>query len=120
MLLFNVISPLVAYLVLGILATEVNSTSSTFFHSFEVVYAIAFSFFALILLTNCITCIGKCVFHECGRITILSIYLLLAIIQFGLVLKAVGQIDSQITSYKEEMEFYKDDKEYYKKKLSKI
>ena len=33
-------------------------------------------------------------------ITILSIYLLFAIIQFGLVLKAFGQVDSQITSYK--------------------
>ena len=40
-------------------------------------------------------------------ITILSIYLLFAIIQFGLVLKAVGQIDSDITSYKYKYKEYK-------------
>ena len=50
-------------------------------------------------------------------ITILSIYVLFAIIQFGLVLKAVGQIDSEITSYKYK---YKEKVDEYKLKYRNI
>ena len=67
----------------------------------------------LIFLASFAAGFGSEEISECGRITILSIYLLFAIIQFGLVLKAVGQIDSDITSYKYK---YKELKDEYKLK----